>query len=253
MNSSHEQSNAARRLIFPGLVMLMVSVAGHLCAQQPEPPFEGPPIAQAPKPISYTITQTNAGEEAEKKRAEANPDKPKPADIWGHRIVQWKIVCSGTLTAVELTAKNGNTGAMWVVGGVEVVRAPGMITYFINRSIPGFDAYHLDFGRYGYPFTSWISLGNFDKKTSLQGKPALHFSGKIQEHTIDGAVVIVDVEAWIDFATRMPLYLKQGDNTYAFQYSPAPGSPLSLPGEAQAALGNEVARIRRLTGVPPGP
>ena len=254
--TTHVSCSATGKNVFGFIisgVMLALSAAGHLSAEQIEPPFDGPPIAPAPDAISYTITQTSAGEEAEKKRQEANPSQPMSADIWGHRIVQWKIVRTGKLTSVETTTKNGKTGAMWVVGGVEIVRAPGTTTCFINRSAVGFDPYHLDFGRYGFPFTEWIGRNNFDKIASLQGKKALHFTDKIKERDMDGATVIVDVEAWTDFTTRLPLCVKREDTTYSFQYCPDPEAPLELPGEVKGVLGNEVARLRRLTGIPPSP
>ncbi len=145
---------------------MLLFAAGRTSAQTPAPtpPFEGPPIANAPNPVAYLITLTNGADEAEKKRLAANPKESAPIDYFTSRVVQWQIVRSGTITFVETTAKNGRTGEMWMFGGIEVVREPGGTDYFVNRPLPLNDPFHLDFGRHGFPFTAWVGMSNYDQR-----------------------------------------------------------------------------------------
>jgi hypothetical protein len=222
----------------------------------PAPPFDGPPIAKAPNPAAYLITVTNAVDEAEKKRLAANPKEKAPVDYESNRIVKWQVARSGTVADIRITAKSGQTGQIWLIGSIEIVRPPGAAGFFLDRTAPREDPFHLDFGRYGFPFTAWVGMSNFDQKMSINGKPVLHFgtrlTEKVESNTSAGipAMAVTGVEAWIDFDTRFPLFAREQDNTYSFKYLPAPTTPLAVPDAVNAVVACEVQRMKRLSAVP---
>jgi hypothetical protein len=151
---------------------------------------------------------------------------------------------------------------MWIINGRKIVRPSGGSGFFIHRPNPeGGDPYHLDFGRYGHPYTSWISPSNFAKITVFEGKKALYFSSTRTEVEFDAdsisgnktTTLPVGVSAWIDFESRLPLIATDGDNTYRFRFLPPPKSPLVPPAEITRLFENEARRAKRLNAVPPPP
>ena len=163
-----------------GLVLCFLVNGGH--AEETASSFDGVAIKPTPDLFSYQITLTTDSDEELKKAMAADPTLKMPVDSLTNEIVQWKIVHSGKINHLELTAKNGLQGEVWVVGKTEVVRQPGTTLFYFNRPSPPPppDPYHLDFGKDGFPFALWIKASLFDGKVPYQGKKraALYFADK---------------------------------------------------------------------------
>ena len=234
------------------LAFLSVFTGSISRAQYPyPPPFDGLPIVKAPAAVAYVITRKNPDEEEAEKKQAASAGTPSPSHGAADPIVQWTVVTDGTTTAVVCVARSGQRGEIWRSHGISVVRPPGAGAFFINRYERRFDPFAVEPGRYGYLHTGWIAASNFQQKTSFQGRPALEFVGVLADDpgSMNGTKTI----AWVDFTTRMPIAVQEGDDIYTFQFLNPPTTPLTLPAGAVAVISDDEARIRTLTAVPPSP
>lgn len=229
---------------------------GNVVAQTSSPPhkvFDGPPVVAASENIAYVVTLTDPNT----KPPAALPNGAKAYDSDAMRVVRWEVVKSGKTSFVELTAKNGQKGEIWKMGNVTVVRLIGNGNYFVLRpTMPMGPEYQLNFGKYGFLHTDWISERNFRSKTVYQGRPVLAFGGAIVENSesLEGTKTQnqIATAAYVDFETRYPILVQEDSVGYKFQYLPAPTSLPISPAVAKA-IETEGKRLARMMSRPNAP
>jgi hypothetical protein len=60
----------------------------------------------------------------------------------------------------------------------------------------------------------------------------------------------LEVEAWIDKETRLPVFFRKGTSTWTYKYFPSPGAPLSIPREVEYLMKADKQRFDDLQRKP---
>ena len=216
----------------PILLFLLTLAAAWPCAQaaDPKPPQipPGPMLNPAGAWCAWRISFSYAPSSA----------PPAPGSWVPIRTRSIRFERTGKLWQAITEDTNGDKTLQFHDGMDEFVfQGKETEAYIVQRKIEGSDGPTLfDYGTGTFPDLEWISPQAFERLDSHQGRPCLVF-------VRDKTVVFVDEQS------RLPLLWKNPSETRAFEYSPAPTTPLQLP-PAVAKTAAEIKKVREAISRP---
>lgn len=103
-----------------------------------------------------------------------------------------------------------------------------------------------------FPELAWVSETNYVKRSGYKGKPADHYVSALHPKGSgvpgESPLPAVEVEAWIDPATRLPIASRQGNEKREYRFQAGAPATLTPPRLFLEFL----EKLRKLRSKPPG-
>lgn len=251
---------------------VILSIAIKLHAQQASPQSSIPPLPPGPllkrAPDYSTWTVTFQGHPIEETEAvkPATTGEEMPKDKQGKEPVTLlsSVVKTGSIILEQNVDAAGQRTQIWHVSGIRVVAAsPSPVACPDYASA---DIFSTNFVSSDFAGLNWLSPTTYAGVVKYHGNDCLVFKGSVsplgekaqadEEAYIIGTRAIgesapdalrVPAVAYIDLATRLPVFAQFGQEKRTYQYGTPPSTQLALPPEVAGSLKEYLQRIRRLS------
>lgn len=238
------------------------------------PPLpEGPLIKRMPDSSAWNVMVAKGGSSGESAAAPAEPVEAQQPSLEQRPAVtsSSKVVKSGpTIWEVSIDGKGKRTET-WHYRGLRILKLSDALQPFIfTGGIAANDIYTVDFKVSDFAGLNWIAPDRYVGVAKFRGRDCIVFEGRVspldartkQMEEVGNAAlreiglsphpkIEVAASAYIDLESRLPLFVKLGDEKRTYQYDPSPSSPLQLPPDLASAVKEYAQRIQRLSA-PPG-
>jgi hypothetical protein len=235
------------------LCFFLFGCAASLLGQQaaPKPSMAplpgGPLLKRTPSYSIWTVSCTGTPVEGEMPSAFGAPrdgkDKQKQAVV-----TQLTVVKTGTTIVEQDFDADGQQHVIWHVGGFQISMTSGTANPIVSPDSGGGDIYSVNFAVSDYAGLDWVSAKTYSGITQYQGRDCMVFNSSVSPlegwqqrletaaieqarelgHDVPDAVK-VPATAYIDLATRVPLFVQFGGEKCTYQYGPTPKAPIHLP------------------------
>jgi hypothetical protein len=189
-------------------------------------------------------------------------DKPKEAKEPVTMLS--KVVKTGSTIVEQNVDAEGRRHQVWHVSGIRIVAATS--NPLISPDYGGADIFSINFASTDFAGFYWLSPTTYAGIVKYLGNDCIVFKGSVSplsEHaqaderafirdsrgmgqTVPDALSVPAV-AYIDLATRLPVFAQFGNEKRIYQYGTPPTSPLTLPPELTGPVKEYVKQIERLS------
>lgn len=210
------------KAVFP---LLLLAIHGaSLMAQQPAAPVATPPpgplLAAAPAQSSWSITIKRGVPPS------ANPSPEEKAESERGVTIRKKFLKMGNLLVEEFTDSAGKA-MRWKVGSIRATVTPHDKEPFVETGQPQGTP------EGDFPEAAWVKAKNFAGIIKFRGRDCLRFREMQSNY---GDETASEGEAYIDLESRLPLYVKRGEDNCLYTYGAAPAAAPTIPPQVKALL-----------------
>ncbi len=167
------------------------------------------------------------------------------APLGGNHFTKLEVSQDDQKRRTVITMSNGVTGERWSIPATNMilVEAPDGSVYGVPNAGENVQTFGLPY--FDSDFT-WVKPGTLVEKdpVSYQGKLCFHYKGTVKKPllgTAEPATTTIQVEAWIDSKTGLPVSLDDGTWQAAYTFRAPPFPPLNVSPNFQKAY----ARLSR--------
>jgi len=193
-----------------------------------------------------------------------------PRDAKGQQkqavVTQLTVVKTGSTIVEQVVDADGQQHVIWHMGGYQISVTPGTNTPVVCPESGGDDIYSINFAVSDFAGLDWISAQTYTGITQYHGRDCMIFNTSVSPlegwrrrleaaaiqqakalgHQLADAVM-VPATAYIDVATRVPLFVQFGGEKCTYQYGPAPKAKLQLPTQLAGPMKNYDQKIDALS------
>ena len=218
----------------------------------------GPLLQSAPNFSQWEVTYTYADEQ---KSNQSSAGKPKPvftgADTRPRQVVTTK---TGQIVHEEQTDVSNRKVELWFNGGTQYGRGgDGTVWFEVGPGAPGQQNYR-PLPANGFRNLDWISAGNFAGSVPSGNTTCLIFvPGGYQKLDLSdpaqqaARLKTATVIAYIDATSRLPILVRNRDETRVYRFGPPPVEMQSLPADLASQIKQGVEGRARLYAPAPRP
>jgi len=252
-------------------IFLCMGLAAPLCGQEKKlPPLpEGPLLKRAPDYSTWTVTFQGHPMEgnAPLKTGLTGESKDKePATMVS------TVTKTGSIILEEKIEENGQHHQIWHFSGLRITLVPGTSKPLICPDYGGRDIFSTDFDSSDFAGFYWLSPTTYAGIVKYEGKDCIVFKGSVsplgeraqgdEQAYIIGArangesppdAVRVAAIAYIDLATRLPVFSQFGNEKRIYQYGTPPTAPQVLPEDLAKTVKEYTDHLKRLSAPPAAP
>ena len=248
----------------------VVTVAVHAQQATPQPPLAplppGPLIKRAPDYAAWTVTFQGHPIEVKEPVKAAATGEEKPKDKQGKEPVT--MLSSVVKTESTILEQNvdaaGQRHQVWHVSGIRIVA--GSSNPVVSPDYASADIFSINFASSDFAGFYWLSPSTYSGMLKYQGNDCLVFKGSVSPLSERGQIderediekakafgqqvseaIKVPAVAYIDLATRLPVFAQFGQEKRFYQYGTPPAAPLTLPPELAGPVEAYVRKIQRLS------
>lgn len=240
-------------------VLVLLAFPGCVLAQQPSPTpivLPKPIIARAPAFSRWTITTSGMTIPKEGRAI----SQSTPAALVARQI----MVTKTDPVRLEATAfADGGKMEKWCIGASQITTNPAWKEKLISNGHNPLDGSFVDYSKSDFVGFEWISQANFVEARSLGGRTCWVFQKQYtiaktdQTEQTDASVNIetyaVQVTAYIDTETQLPVLLRRNDESEIYNYLPPPREMLTPPEAVKSTLADLSNREQALRKPLPRP
>lgn len=250
------------------ILSIVIKVHAQQASPQPSiPPLPpGPLLKRAPDYSTWTVTfQGHPIEEREPVKP-ATTGEEKPKDKQGEEPVTLlsSVVKTGSTILEQNVDAAGQRNLIWHVSGIRVVFSSSKPVACPDYG--GADIFSTNFSSSDFAGLDWLSPTTYAGVVKYQGNDCLVFKGSVsplgEKAQFDERAYITDARgqglsvpdalrvpavAYIDLATRLPVFAQFGNQRRIYQYGAPPSTQLALPPEVAGSLKEYAQQIRRLS------
>lgn len=215
---------------------------------------DGPLILKAPEYASWSMTLVNADNPLSSAASSSPSASSSPVPEWERAVVvKWNFRKAKEIAYVQCVTKGGARGAVWMIGGTQVLQLPGQKSWFVNRHMASApDPFWIDQGPYGYPYTGIVSENTYQDTVPFIGQNCFYFKKQVHDPIEpDPTMGNYDVLVYVDAKSRLPVFVLNRDRGYKYQFFDTQRVDLVPPPEVTNAIQFESKRRERLEAVPP--
>ena len=215
------------RLVYLAAVLAAFHSTGSAQTPTPIPPPHAPFVA-APRPGTswrISVKVKNQAPSGSSKRSAATPPRT-PSSIYTR--------CGSEANCVVVSWSDGTQSTAYIVGNKCLRKNPdGSIA-----SSPAQDQdYALPVYTRGYQGTAWVDLSGYKQVEALGILQTYRYLGHFEVEIVPGPNLQVELEAWIDVNTGVPVRIATGNFEYNFSPVTETTDPFVLPPEFKAFAG----------------
>jgi len=155
------------------------------------------------------------------------------------------VTKTGQIRHEQTLEANGQRREKWCVGDLDYSKPAGSKRYlaYTGRSFTGGvidERLYTDYSKTDFPGMEWVSAKNYATVRPVMNRDCIVFERK-------AAGGEAAATACVDLQTRLPVVLREGNETRVYEFQAAPQAALSLPAEIRADLELR-ARVKAKTG-----
>jgi len=264
------------------ICIFLFGCAAPLLGQQPAPaptmaPLPpGPLLKRTPDYSTWTITSkgTPLGGAAPAANGTAGGGQGQQQ---GAPVTQLTVVKTGFTKLEYYIDANGQRHEIWHIAGLRIVVRLGAAgpliipesaakTALVCPDYGGGDIYSINFAASDFAGLDWLSPSTYAGMVEYQGNDCIVFKGSVsplgqmaqaeEQSYIAGNRAIgrsvpdavrVPAVAYVDLASRLPVFVQFGGEKCTFQYGPTPRAPLQLPAQLEGPATDYEHRIEALS------
>jgi len=235
------------------LCFLLLGCAAPLLGQQAEPkpsmaPMPGGTLLKRTPAYSiWTVSCQGTPVEGEMPAAFGAPSHGKGQQKTAV-VTQVTVVKTGSTIVEQQIEADGQQQVIWHVGGFQITMTSGTASPNVSPDSGGDDIYSINFAVTDYAGLDWVSAKTYSGMIKYQGLDCMVFNSTVsplegwrqrletaeieQARALGHQVpdpVTVPATAYIDLASRVPVFVQFGGEKCTYQYGPAPKAPIHLP------------------------
>jgi hypothetical protein len=213
-----------------GIATLVAVVSASALAQDatPVPPPHAPYVS-APKPGTtweITVQHTNVQPQGAADKKGGLPPR-LPVGISSH--------CGKNATYIVVTWSDGSKTDGYVQGSHLIEKSPTGKIF----ALPTEDqAYALPVFTHGYQGTAWVDLSGYKQVEPVGKKKAYRYLGHYDVEMVGGPPLVLELDAWIDVDSGLPLRVSIGPLIYTFGPVTETNEAVVLPPDFEAYMAN---------------
>jgi len=220
---------------FFGLILSAMALPAQ---ESPAPPTAIPAmppgpaiILRAPSMSQWTITKTQINSTPDTAKRPDQPTNPAAAGV------QTIVTNTRNVRRRQTLLPQGKSWDVWCVGDLQITLYPNGIAVANTRpnsrtGIPD-SPFFVDYSATDFPEFWWVSKQYFAGVQDHGGQKCLYYKAHVSSNPLDKPT---DLEAYVDFKTRLPVLFLGNGESHAYAFGPTPAAELELPDAVQKVL-----------------